>query len=263
MALITLLTDFGLQDGFPAVMKGVIWNIAPQVLIVDISHDVSPQDVMQAALLLGRGAPYFPSGTIHVGVVDPGVGTSRRAIAARLGDQFFIGPDNGLVTLLLERAESNRQEISFVSLDKPSYWLPEVSKTFHGRDIFAPVAAYLAMGISLEQIGSSMNDPKRLAIPRPSRISSGWLGQVIYIDHFGNLSTNIQAKDLGSSKVVTTTIKGIQITGMATAFAGYPADTPIVLIDSSDALAISVVNGSAAELLDSQVGDQVEVLIDI
>jgi S-adenosylmethionine hydrolase len=263
MALITLLTDFGLQDGFPAVMKGVIWNITPQVLIVDISHGISPQQVMQAALLLGRCAPYFPSGTIHVGVVDPGVGTSRRAIAAQLGEQFFVGPDNGLITLLLERAENNHQEISFVKLDKPAFWLPDVSKTFHGRDIFAPVAAYLAMGISLEQIGSTMSDPKRLTIPQPRRTTHGWLGQVIYIDHFGNLSTNIQAKDLESSTAVMTTIKGVQISGMATAFGEYPSDKPIVLIDSSGALAISVVNGSAAKLLNSKVGDQVEVLIKI
>jgi S-adenosylmethionine hydrolase len=260
MKLITLLTDFGTQDGYPGVMKGVIWNIAPGVQIVDLSHNISPQDVTQAAILLARSAPFFPAGTIHVAVVDPGVGTSRRAIAAVLGDQFFVGPDNGLLTLLLDRAESNRQPVSLVNLDQPTYWLPDVSSTFHGRDIFAAVAAHLAMGISLSQLGTSIIDPIRLDIPQPQHTSTGWLGRVIYIDHFGNLATNITTADLGSSQVKVTSIQGAQVTGMVKAFGDAPPGSLVNLIDSFGALSISVVNGNAAITLHAHVGDLVEIV---
>lgn len=260
MRIITLLTDFGIHDGYPGVMKGVILNIAPEVQIIDLSHDISPQDILQAAILLGRSALYFPIGTIHVAVIDPGVGTSRRAIAAQLGDHFFVGPDNGLITLLLDKSECDHQQVELVNLDKPRFWLPEVSKTFHGRDIFVPVAAHLATGVSLDQMGSPINDPIRLDIPKPARTSNGWLGQVIYIDHFGNLSTNITASDLGSSDVITTIVKGNRITGLARAFGDALEGSLIALIDSFATFSISVVNSSAANFLGAHVGDPVEVI---
>jgi S-adenosylmethionine hydrolase len=260
MKIITLLTDFGLQDGYPGVMKGVIWNIIPDVHIVDLSHDISPQDIMRAALLLGRSAVYFPIGTIHLAVVDPGVGTTRRAIAAQLRDHFFVGPDNGLLTLLLDKAQGDHQQVELVHLDKPEFWLPSVSKTFHGRDIFAPVAAHLAAGIPIEQLGTPIHDPIRLDIPIPVCTSNGWLGQVIYIDHFGNLATNITASDLGSSEVMMATVKGARITGLAQAFGDSLTGSLIALIDSFASLSISVVNGSAANTLHAHVGDPVEVL---
>jgi len=262
MKIITLLTDFGLHDGYPGVMKGVIWNIAPQAQLVDLCHDIPPQAVMQAALLLGRSAPFFPTGTIHLAVVDPGVGTWRRAIAASLGEHFFVGPDNGLLTLLLDNAENDHQVVELVNLDKPAYWRSAVSKTFHGRDIFAPVAAHLAVGIPLDQVGSPIHDPIRLDIPRPKRTSHGWSGQVLYIDHFGNLSTNITASHIGSSGVVMVTLRDTRITGMAQTFGDSLAGSLITLIDSFGALSISVVNGSAADFLHTQVGDPVDVLID-
>jgi S-adenosylmethionine hydrolase len=258
---ITLLTDFGIHDGYPGVMKGVIWNIAPDVQIVDLSHDISPQDVMQAALLLGRSAPYFPAEAIHVAVIDPGVGTSRRPIAGQLGEYFFVGPDNGLLTLLLDHAEGDRQQVKLVNLDKPAFWLPSVSKTFHGRDIFAPIAAHLAAGTPLDQLGSPIHDPIRLDIPKPVRTPHGWLGQVIYIDHFGNLSTNITAGHLRSSEIMMVIIKETQISGLVQAFGDSAAGSLIAVIDSFAALSISVVNGSAANALHAHVGDPVEVLI--
>jgi S-adenosylmethionine hydrolase len=261
MTVISLTTDFGTGDHEAGVLKGVIWKIAPVVHIADLSHDISPHDILEAGLLLWRAEPYFPDGTIHVAVVDPGVGTSRRGIAAHLGSQYFIGPDNGLLTLLLARAEVNNLTTSFVHLDRPEYWLPEVSNVFHGRDVFAPVAAYLASGTLFNALGTSINDPVRLEIPKPTPIPGGWLGQVIHIDHFGNLSINLNASHLKNTKEVTFNIKGEQIAGLVSTFGERPIGTLVALFDSSGLLAISVVNGSAAQALNARVGDKVEVLI--
>jgi S-adenosyl-L-methionine hydrolase (adenosine-forming) len=261
MTVITLTTDFGTGDHEAGVLKGVIWKIAPAVQIADLSHDITPHNILEAALLLWRASPYFPDGTIHVVVVDPGVGTSRRGLAARLGSQYFVGPDNGLLSLLEARAGENNENTSFVHLDQPKYWLPEVSSVFHGRDVFAPVAAYLASGIPLNSLGTTINDPVRMEIPRPTRIPNGWRGQVIHIDHFGNLSTNINLNHLNSTKEVTITINDQQIAGLVSTFGERPAGTLVALLDSSGSLAISVVNGSAAQLLKAGMDDKIEVLI--
>ena len=151
MAIITLMTDFGLKDGNVGVMKGVIWNICPEAQIADLSHLIGPQNIREAALILARSAPYFPKGTIHVVVVDPGVGTERRAMAAHLGDYFYVGPDNGIITLLLERAVAENQTCEYVRLDSPKFRLPIVSHVFHGRDIFAPAAGCAAAAASAKE----------------------------------------------------------------------------------------------------------------
>jgi S-adenosylmethionine hydrolase len=260
MAVITLTTDFGSGDHEAGVLKGVIWSIAPRAQIADLSHEITPQYVLEAALLLWRVARYFPDGTIHVAVVDPGVGTARRAIAAQLGTQYFVGPDNGLVSLLLTRVEESKQPTSFIHLDRPEFWLPEVSNVFHGRDVFAPVAAHLAAGTPLKALGRQIDDPIRLEIPKPSRKSNGWIGQVIHIDHFGNLATNLNVNHLRLMKEVIIKIKGEQITGMVSTFGDRPAGSLIALLDSSGSLAISVVNGSAARSLKVRMGDEFEVL---
>ncbi len=259
MTVITLLTDFGIRDGYPGVMKGVIWNIAPDVQIVDLSHEISPQDVLEAALLLRRSAPFFPNGTIHIAVVDPGVGTSRRGLACRIGAQYFVGPDNGLFTLIVAEAESEHLPVHFIHLNQPAFWLPEVSKTFHGRDIFAPVAAHLAIGTPLDSLGSAIDDPIRLDLPAPAPTSAGWQGEVIYIDHFGNLSTNLNASHINTLKDLVLRIHQKQIVGMASTFGDRPRGTLVALLDSSGALVISVVNGNAAKVLQAHLGDKVEV----
>jgi S-adenosylmethionine hydrolase len=260
MTVITLLTDFGTRDGYPGVMKGVIWKIALGVQIADLSHDISPQNILEAGLLLGRTAPYFPPGTIHVAVVDPGVGTSRRGIAAQLGSQYFVGPDNGLFSLIIARAEVNKETIKFVHLNRPEYWLASVSSVFHGRDVFAPVAAYLASGVSLDALGTKIEDPVRLEIPTPVRTRKGWLGQVIHIDHFGNLSTNLNLSHLQNVSAMVVKIKDRQVSGLVSTFGERPAGTLIALLDSSGSLAIAVVNGSAANVLNSKTSDQAEVI---
>lgn len=260
MTVITLTTDFGSGDHEAGVLKGVIWNIAPQARIADLSHDITPQYILEAALLLWRAAPFFPDGAIHVAVVDPGVGTSRRGIAAHLGTQFFVGPDNGLLSLLLVRAEENGQPTSFIQLDHPEFWLPDVSSVFHGRDIFAPVAGHLAAGLPFDMLGSAIKDPIRIEMPTPTRTADGWLGQVIHIDHFGNLGTNLSGNHLKGMKEVRVKIKGEQITGLVSTFSERPVGSMIALLDSSGSLAISVVNGSAAQVLAVEVGDNFEVL---
>ncbi|MGB8984131.1 MAG: SAM-dependent chlorinase/fluorinase, partial [Anaerolineales bacterium] len=196
MTVITLTTDFGLRDGFAGIMKGVIYGIAPQAKIVDISHTISPQNIREGALTLARAVPFFPAGTIHIYVVDPGVGTQRRPLAARLGEHTFVGPDNGMLTLLIEAAEQNEKPVEFVHLNNPKYWLPKVSRTFHGRDIFAPAGAHLASGVLLSALGPRLSDPVRIELPRPEKTDHGWIAHIIRIDVFGNLATDLPASAL-------------------------------------------------------------------
>jgi S-adenosylmethionine hydrolase len=259
MTVVTLLTDFGYDDGYPGVMKGVIWTIFPQVQIADISHTISPQDILQGALILARSARFFPPGTVHVAVIDPGVGTHRRPLAMRLGEHYFVGPDNGLFTLVLERAELNAEMIHIIHLDQPDYWLPDVSHLFHGRDIFAPVAAYLASGVSLDKLGTPVINPVRLSVPKPVNKGSGLLGQVIYIDHFGNLSTNLHQDLFTQTSHVVVNIKGKTIDDLVSTYGDRLPGSLVALIDSSGYLSISLVNGNASESLHATIGDPVEL----
>jgi S-adenosylmethionine hydrolase len=259
MALVTLTTDFGLKDGNVGVMKGVILRFAPQAQIVDISHLITPQNVPEAALVLGRSAPYFPEGSIHVVVVDPGVGTSRRPVAARLGKQLFVGPDNGTVTSLLEYTEKRGETATFVHLDRPEFWLPEVSHVFHGRDIFAPSAGHLAAGTPLDRLGTIIDDPVRLQLPRPERIPTGWRGEIIHIDHFGNIASNLYRELLAGEMVATVHVCGVNIDGMVSTFGERPPGTLVSLFGSTGNLLVCEVNGSAASRLKAALGDVLEV----
>ena len=259
MSFITLLTDFGLKDGYPGVMKGVIYQIAPHAQIVDITHQIQPQNILAGEIVLERSYRYFPAGSIHVAVVDPGVGTRRRPIAARLGEHLFVCPDNGLITLALEEAEKAGQRVEMVHLNQPRFWLAQVSTVFHGRDIFAPVAGHLAAGVALTELGDYIHDPVRLSIPAPQPIKDGWRGQVMDVDHFGNLIINIQDTDLSRMGAVEIQIAGERIQGLARTFGdGRPGDL-VALIDSDNRLSICVVNGSAAERLSASAGTPVEV----
>ncbi len=263
MANIAVMTDFGLKDGNVGVMKGVIWGICPQAQIADVSHLISPQNVREAALILARSAPYFPEGTIHLVVVDPGVGTDRRPMAARIGGSFYVGPDNGIITLWWERAIAREQTCEFVALDKPSYWLPEVSHVFHGRDIFAPAAGHLAAGVPLQELGSSFSDPVRLNLPAPKQRDGGWSGEVIHIDHFGNIATNIRQEHLADAlqhkNDLVVRLPTTRITGLVDTFGQRDEGTLIALMGSTGNLIVSVVNGDAASRLGVRVGDAVDV----
>lgn len=257
--ILTLMTDFGLKDGNVGVMKGVILSIAPQAHLIDLSHLISPQNVAEAALILHRSVPYFPRGSIHLVVVDPGVGTARRPMAAELDDQYFVGPDNGLITRWLERLERQGKPARFFHLDQRQYWLPEVSHVFHGRDIFAPSAAHLAAGVPLEKLGTPIHDPVRLDLPQPQRTALGWQAQVIHVDHFGNLSTNLYDEHLAGQSVSAVHIAGATIPGMVRTFGERPEGELVALFGSTGNLIISVVNGSAAQRLKASPGDQVDV----
>ncbi len=263
MSLITLMTDFGLKDGNVGVMKGVILGIAPRAQLVDLTHLIQPQNIPEAALILRRSAPYFPPDTIHLVVVDPGVGTARRPIVAQIGTQRIVCPDNGVITMLLEYAQRQGWTASFYHLDKPQFWLPVVSHVFHGRDVFAPSAAHLANGMDLSALGTPVNDPVLLALSHPERTPGGWRGEVIHIDHFGNVASNIMIEQLPEGvqapEKLTVRLCGREICGLVKTFGERPSGELVALFGSTGNLIVSVVNGSAADALGAKVGDRFDV----
>ena len=260
---ITLTTDFTQRDGYVGVMKGVIAGIAPQAGVIDLCHDIAPQNVFQGALLLGRSVPYFPPGTVHVAVVDPGVGTARRGIAAQLGEQYFVGPDNGLITFLYQSCQEKDQVVRIHALEAKQFQLPDVSHTFHGRDIFAPAGAYLAAGEALENFGEVVHDPVLLDVAAPQKTEQGLQGEIIQVDAFGNLASNIRAEHLNEYlakfKNIHIILKHINIEGISTTFGkGSPGEL-IAVIDSFGFLSICVVNDSAAVRTGAGLGDKLQV----
>jgi hypothetical protein len=259
MCVISLTTDFGLKDGNVGVMKGVILRIAPNAKIVDLTHQVTPQNVAEGALILDRSMPYFPANSIHIAVIDPGVGTARRPVAGRVGDKFFVGPDNGLFTLLVERAERADLPNEWVHLDNPRYWLPKISHVFHGRDIFAPCGAHLAIGTALADIGTPIHDLVRISMPGPISIPSGLLSEVIHIDHFGNISTSIRREHILTDASITIHIGGVEIKGLVNTFGEGQPGSLVGLFGSTDSLLVCEVNGNAAAHLGVKVGDPVAV----
>jgi len=262
MSIITLSTDFGIKDGYAGVMRGVIFGIAPEAEVVDLTHLIGPQNIYEASLLLDRHAPYFPDGTIHIVVVDPGVGTARRPVAARLGGQRFVGPDNGILTLLLQRAERLNWPVEIRELTEKKYWRPEISHVFHGRDIFAPVAAHLANGVPLEALGPRLTDPVRLTLQLPERTPRGLRGAVKHIDHFGNIASNLHHDDFDDLDPgqATVRIAGVEIRGLVRTFGERAPGEVVALFGSTGDLIISMVNGNAGQKLNAKVGDPVEVL---
>jgi S-adenosyl-L-methionine hydrolase (adenosine-forming) len=264
MTVITLMTDFGIKDGNVGVMKGVIWGICPSAQISDLSHMIPAQDIRESAYIFARSVPYFPKGSIHVVVVDPGVGTRRRPMAAQIGDWFYVGPDNGTITGLLEYAEQDGWQTTFVELKEKKYWLQTISYVFHGRDIFSPVAAHLANGVSIHELGTSFDDPIRLELPKPQRTDDGWRGEVTHIDHFGNISTNIRVEHLDEAmkqkEKILVRLSGREIPGMVNTFGERSVGELVALIGSTGNLGIAVVNGNAVQLLGTKVGDAVEVV---
>ncbi len=257
--LITIMTDFGMRDGFVAVMKSVILRLAPEANIIDITHLIGPQNVREAAIVFGRGAGYYPDGTIHICVVDPGVGTARRPMAAQFGTQFYVGPDNGLITFMNTRAVREGWPTAFYHLDKREYWLPEISNVFHGRDIFAPVAAHLATGLTLETVGSRISDPILLPLAPVEKTPNGLRGEVIHVDHFGNIVASIRQTDLEGLGEVEVGLRGATINGLVRTFGERAPGDLVALIGSTGDLCVAVTNGNAAEKLGVKVGDSIEV----
>lgn len=245
--VITVLTDFGLEDGYVGIMKGVILGINHSARIVDITHQVPHGSILDAAFVLQEAWQFFPEGTVHLAVVDPGVGTARRPLAVQANNHFFVGPDNGLFRPIINRYPSSR----IAHLNKEQYFRPETSETFHGRDIFAPVAAHLSAGVPFHLLGSPINDPVSLFMPVPEIRQDILLGQVIRIDHFGNLITNIDEKTLenflGTDKAVIQ-IGGLRIRGIARTYGDTAPNAVIALFCSAGFLEIAVNLGRASDL---------------
>ena len=256
--VITLMSDFGLSDHFVGVMKGVILNINPQVEIVDITHAVPSQDVHGAAFLVDSTCRYFPGGTIHVVVVDPGVGSQRRAIICQTDTAYFVCPDNGILSYVLGNDTAHR----VIALGNTDYWLSEVSNTFHGRDIFAPVAAHLSRGISLSKFGHVANNVVRLPIPMPQVTQTEIIGIIIWIDRFGNLITNLTSDMLescGMDNGFVIRAGMAELSKLNSAYAESEEGACLAIIGSSGYLEISVNQGSAARILGLKRNDVIEV----
>ena len=263
--IITLTTDFGLADPYVAAMKGVILNISPEATIVDISHAVHPQAIEQGAFLLAMAWPYFPSSSIHLAVVDPSVGTERRALALQTPTAVFVGPDNGVLSAALpdevrEAAWGTDQPAPVrppkgcqaVALANEAYFRQPVSSTFHGRDVFAPVAAHISLGVPLEELGPPVEEVLAFAPFRARRQPDGSLrGRVIHIDVFGNLVTDVRCQDLQTERP-TVEIGGRIIVGLRPSYEG--GAEILAIVGSSGYLEIAVPKASAAELVGAALG---------
>ncbi len=255
---ISLLTDFGLQDSYVGQVKGAIAAVNPDAIVVDLTHAIPPQQVWQAAVTLSDSIDAFPPGTIHLAVVDPGVGSTRRAIAAEIGSYRFVCPDNGLLSLVLQRQPLSRA----VHLDQPRWWRPTVSGTFHGRDLFAPVAAAWSLGYDLAEFGSSLEGPlQELSVPNYSATQGADCasmevhGNVLTVDHFGNLITNIPRGAIPPDAAqLTIQITNIELAGVVRCYADRSDGECVALFGSADRLEIAVVNGDAARHLGAGVG---------
>lgn len=255
--VISLTTDFG---GGGGVLRAVIWSIHPQAQVADLSHTIQPQNIRMASWYLTRQVHFFPPGSVHVVVVDPGVGTVRRPLAVQAGEQYFVGPDNGLFTPFYEQAGANGGPLKIIHTDKPEYWLPKVSNVFHGRDIFSPVAAHLARGVAIEELGTPVSDPVRVPLPRPQQVGNELRGEVILLyQHLGNIITNIDRAHLNGSDPATAQVRigATIIPRLSRTFGEHAPGDLIALFGSNDELMISVVNSSAIDLLNPSVGDAV------
>lgn len=260
---ITLTTDFGTRQGSQAVLHGVIARICPEAAVTDLTHEVTPFDIRQGGFLLATNAFWFPDGTIHVIVVDPGVGTERRPIAAEVGVHRFVGPDNGVLSWVLARARVEGWSVRIVELAEPRFWLGRVSSTFHGRDLFAPVAAHLATGVTLDELGPPVDDPVALPIPGARRDGDDVVGEVVYIDPFGSAICSVQPDDVayldGRYEVElcgAVTERTVRTFGES----DLGPDRLITLWDSSGYLLVTENNGVGGRVISPKPGDPVRVL---
>ena len=266
-----MTTDFGTSDAYVASMKGVILSLNPKVVIVDICHSIELQDILQAAFILGTAYPYFPKGTIHLAVVDPGVGSRRKAIILKTHAAFFVAPDNGILSYIVdEHAETPAASaktaalkprnlptgLEAAAITNPEFWHHPVSSTFHGRDILSPVAAHLSLGVPLHKFGDRLSQVHAFTIPRPYNARGSLTGCVLHIDNFGNLITNIRSSDLPAGNV-TIAIGKHRIEGINRFYA--ETEGLAAITGSSGYVEISLKNGNAAAFLKTKVGDEIKL----
>ncbi len=258
-AVITLTTDFGIADGYVAAVKGVILSVNPQASIIDITNRISPQNINQAAFVLSSAYSYFSPQTIHMVIVDPGVGTKRRAIILKTPQFYFVAPDNGVLSYIVRDFSSSKTPLRLeaVAITNSKYWHSPVSRTFHGRDIFAPAAAYLSTGVPMKDFGESISSITILPLAEIHTEPDGSIiGQVIHIDNFGNLITNLKEADLPAG-ILTFTIGNNTISGLSSNYS--QGENLLALVGSSGHLEIAVREGNAAQLLGASVGTEVKI----
>jgi S-adenosylmethionine hydrolase len=255
--VIALTTDFGLSDHFVGTMKGVILSIAPRAQIVDISHEVTPFEVAEGAYTVAQAYRYFPKGTVHVVVVDPGVGSERRAVLAEAAGQFFLAPDNGVLSMIYAR---EKHKVRALTAEK--YFLPEVSRTFHGRDVFAPAAAHLTKGVSPASFGKPIHDYTQLALAKPQMVARrNWGGTILKVDRFGNLITNFHIEEFSevTSRQFELSVGLEKVRRLVRSYSeGSPGEL-LVLIGSSGYLEVAANQASAAKMLGCGAGSPVEI----
>ncbi len=255
--IITLTTDFGLADGFVGVMKGVIYSINRHALIVDITHHIPAQQVEVGSFILQNSYHYFPKGTIHIAVVDPGVGSQRKILAVAANDHFFLAPDNQILKYIFYKNET----LAVYEVLNQTYFCSRISQTFHGRDIFAPVAAHLSKGLSLEKLGSLTTNYNRGLIPAPKKMNKKIIGSILHVDNFGNLITNVEERHLSINQFVIKLGK-IMIDGLSHSYSDVPSGKSLAIIGSSGFLEIAVREGNAAQQFALTTGDSLEVIFD-
>lgn len=267
-SIITLTTDFGVRDTYVGIMKGVILGINPNVQVVDLTHAIPPQDIYETAFSIYAAHSYFPKGTIHVIVVDPGVGSDRRAIVCQTDNAFFVCPDNGVLSYLLQSTENEEaQSINAVEIQNKAYYLPEVSNTFHGRDIFVPIAAHLSLGVPLEDIGPPVQTLVQLPIQAPELSDNTLTGQIVKIDRFGNGITNISESAIAGLESASTggisayeiKIGSVRLNRFNHAYAESEVGKSLAIIGSSGLLEIAVNGGSAEKQLGLKRGDVIVI----
>ena len=257
--IVTLTTDYGTNDHLVGAMKGVILSINPEVQIVDITHNVIAHDVLDGALTIGQAYKYFPSKTIHVVVIDPGVGTARRPVLVASDQHYFVAPDNGVLSSVYDQTEA----LYVWNIISEHYFRQPVSKTFHGRDVFAPVAAWLSKSWQTSAFGEQITDFVRFAIPKPKATGNTVKGVVLRVDHFGNLITNVTAADVPALAApdgkVSIRAGNATVTKVASTFAESPAGEPVGIVGSSGYLEIAVNKGNASRALGIARGAEVTI----
>jgi hypothetical protein len=258
MRIITLTTDFGIADWFVGSMKGVILGINPLAQVVDITHAIAAGDIRDGAFVLSEACRCFPRGTVHVVVVDPGVGSARRPILVETRDYFFIGPDNGVLSLALD----HEQIVVMRQIENDAYFRQPVSRTFHGRDVFAPVAAHLTRGVPMAEFGPPVNEVTRLIWPTPKVTGDIVHGEIVHIDRFGNGITNIRGEILvGTNAPAMVTVRGVAQCPVKQYYRETADGQALALVGSSGLIEIAVTNGSAAHVLGLRVGDSAVVQV--
>jgi S-adenosyl-L-methionine hydrolase (adenosine-forming) len=261
MAIITLTSDFGLKDGNAALLKGMIWRIAPTVQITDISHLIQPQNIFEASLILFYTALYFPEETIHIIIVDPRGKLSNRPIAVKIKSHYFICHDNGVLTLLLNYAKESNWPVESFHLTNSQYWLPNSSFPLYGLEIFASVAAHLANGKNLQNLGLPINDIASIDVSSPQCFADKIIGEILYVDSFGNIITNILDNHINNYSHITIKLCGFEIFNVIHSFHERSSGEIVALLSNIHYLSIAMINGNAADKLCAKIGQSVEICI--